>query len=388
MSLEKAIASCREAAEDLSFAAVHRWKGSHPTGKVVGYFPVYTPVEVIHAAGMLPVAILGGGNRIEVKHADSRLPSFICSIPRTSLEMAAVGALDFMDAMLFHPICDVARNLTQIWNRNFAHHRPDLLYLPQNIATPGTVDYIHSEYQRLQHSLEALGGVQVTEAALSHSLELFNRQRRLFRELYRVRRETPWLLSAAECYVLVRAGTVLSVEDHLPLLEEVVAGFPHRQTKPMDKIRVVFEGAFCEQPPIEFIEVVEEVCYIVDDDFVRGIRWFEDDVPMDGDPLHALARSYRDLFAYTSIQHDERYSKPVGLLARVRRGTAQAVILCPPKFCEPALDDQVLFAMALDKENIPHLSMEFEEKMTSFEDVRIQVETFAESLLFYADKGA
>ena len=116
-----------------------------------------------------------------------------------------------------------------------------------------------------------------------------------------------------------------------------------------------------------------------------SLRWMEGEVPEgESDPLYALARSYRDLFSYASIQHDERRPKAEGFMEKCRRGRVQAAILCPPKFCEPGLDDQVLFAQALDREGIPYLSMEFEEKMTTFEQLRLQVETFAESLLFYA----
>jgi len=54
----------------------------------------------------------------------------------------------------------------------------------------------------------------------------------------------------------------------------------------------------------------------------------------------------------------------------------------PAKFCEPALFDYVIFRRELEKENIPHLLIEFEEKMWTFERTRGEVETFVESLLF------
>lgn len=31
----------------------------------LGHFPVYFPEELAHAAGLLPVAVLGGGNKLE-----------------------------------------------------------------------------------------------------------------------------------------------------------------------------------------------------------------------------------------------------------------------------------------------------------------------------------
>ena len=49
--------------EDLSFTAAREWKARAPSRKVVGYMPIYVPRELIHAAGFLPLGILGGGDR-------------------------------------------------------------------------------------------------------------------------------------------------------------------------------------------------------------------------------------------------------------------------------------------------------------------------------------
>ena len=56
---------CLALHEDLDFNAVKQWKAANPGRKVIGYMPVYVPRELIHAAGMLPVGILGGGDGLE-----------------------------------------------------------------------------------------------------------------------------------------------------------------------------------------------------------------------------------------------------------------------------------------------------------------------------------
>ena len=50
--------------------------------------------------------------------------------------------------------------------------------------------------------------------------------------------------------------------------------------------------------------------------------------------------------------------------------------------CEPGLEEQVAYTDALDKHKIPYFLSEFEENMTSFEHLELQVETFLENLLF------
>ena len=87
MGIDGLIARYKEALEDSPLDQVATWKSKHPGAKVVGCYPVYTPVELIHAAGMLPIGIVGGGNRLEIAHADSRFQSFVCSIVKSTLEL-------------------------------------------------------------------------------------------------------------------------------------------------------------------------------------------------------------------------------------------------------------------------------------------------------------
>ena len=57
---------CQRLFDDLDFSAVKAWKAAAPGRKAIGYMPVYVPREIIHAAGMLPVGIMGGGDSLEV----------------------------------------------------------------------------------------------------------------------------------------------------------------------------------------------------------------------------------------------------------------------------------------------------------------------------------
>ena len=70
------------------------------------------------------------------------------------------------------------------------------------------------------------------------------------------------------------------------------------------------------------------------------------------------------------------------LLERIRASGADAAILTAAKMCEPGLEEQVAYTRALDEADIPYFVSEFEENMTSFEQLEIQVETFVENLLF------
>jgi benzoyl-CoA reductase subunit C len=349
---------------------------------VAGYFPVYFPEELVHAAGLLPHALLGGGSRMEVRFADARIGSFVCSICRSTAELGLSGALGGMRSFFATPICDPAKHMVGIWERNLPEQDPQLLALPQNANAPGAVRYVYDEYQRLREVLAGRVGHAISDDAIRASIHIYNENRRLQRELYRIKRDDPARLSTIETYLLVRAGTRLRRERHNALLRAALRTLPERAVRPLDKPRVVFLGGFCEQPPIEMIETIEDACFIVDDDLLIGQRWIVEDVPEEGDPVWALAESYIERSAASPVQYDARKGKEEVLMRLLHEARAEAAILTAAKFCEPGLDDQLALSRRLDAEKVPYLVLEFEEKMTSFEQMAMQVETFAESLLF------
>ncbi len=383
MSVEAVLERCQQVVEDPHYGEAEAWKRAVPGRRIVGCFPVYTPLEILHAGGMMPLGMFGAGNTIEIAHADARFQSFVCSIAKTTLELGMQERLKLLDAPLFSSICDVARNLSSVFVRNFPDLHVVYLHYPQNMTSPAAVDYTVSEYRRLGRNFEAALGATVTDAALAESLGVYNRWRAQLRALYAFRRDFPHLLSTVELARLVRAGTLMPVEAHLPLVEEVLEALPSRTGRPRDRIRVVVESAFCEQPPLALLEVLEEAgCSIVDDDLITGWRWFLEDVPAAGDPWRSLAESYITRSTYSSVRHDGPRPRSEGLVRKVRAAKADAVIFLPAKFCEPALFDYVLYRQALEREGIPHLVVEFEEKMWTFERTRNEIETFVESMLF------
>jgi benzoyl-CoA reductase subunit C len=382
-AVENLVSQYRETLENSPLDLAADWKRQHPDKKLVGCYPVYTPVELIHAAGMLPVGVIGAGNRLEIAHADSRFQSFVCSIVKSTLELGLTERLKLLDGIVFHSICDPARNLGSVFKRNFPGLMVEYIHFPQNMTSTHAIDYLTAEYKRLSASYEQLSGQTITDEALGDSITLYNRQRHLVRELYAIRREAPQNLSTVECYVLTRIGTLLPPEEHISILEQAIPQLRQRSEKPKDRIRVVLEGSFCEQPPIELLDGLEAAgCYILDDDFLIGWRWFPEEIPTSGDPVRNLANAYINQSVYSGVKHDTREPKSKHLIDKYKETGASAVLILAAKFCEPALFDYALYKRALEKEGIPHLCLEFEEKMWIFDKARTEVETFVESMLF------
>ncbi|MBT6136464.1 MAG: benzoyl-CoA reductase subunit C, partial [Rhodospirillaceae bacterium] len=292
-STSEIVARCQALYEDLNFTSARQWKEAEPGRKVIGYMPVYIPREIIHAAGMLPLGVLGGGDQLEVIHGDAYYQSYICRIPRSTIELGVSGRLDFVDGMLFPSICDVIRNLSGMWKMMFPEVYAKYFDVPQTYEDEIGGRFYENEITDFLHDIEEIGGRKVSEADLRNSIEVYNQNRRLIGQLYELRARTPWQAPAAEVYVVVRAGMVLPVEEHSRLVEQYIAAAEAESRPVRDNCRVIVQGSFCEQPPLNLVKSIEMAgCYIVDDDYMLVTRWLMDDVPLEGDPIANLASSF------------------------------------------------------------------------------------------------
>ena len=374
--LDEILHLSRELVEDPTYPTVKQWRADG--GKVLGHFQVYFPEEIAHAAGMLPVKLRGA--QTDGTESESRFGSYLCSIIKTSLDIALTKNIE-LDLFVTHPICDAARNLGAIWGRNFGY-KCQILYLPQNPNSEFAQEYLRNEYKRLAGDIEAVAGVTIDDDALAKSVAVYNRSRALMRKLYDVRRESPWLLASDEALALVALAGFLPREEYNDFLETVIAMVEAREATKQDKMRVVFEGGFCETPPLDLLQTVSRSCYVVDDDLMIGLRFLVEDVATDGDVLRNLAYAYIEKSSYSPVQHDLRKPKEKMLLERIHNADAEAVILASAKMCEPGLEEQVAYSKALDAESIPYFISEFEENQSTFDHLAIQLETFVENIMF------
>ena len=380
------IERCQTLFDDLDFGAVKRWKEAAPGRKAIGYMPIYVPRELIHAAGMLPVGILGGGDSLEVIQGDAYYQSYICRIPRSTIELGLTGRLDCLDGMLFPSICDVIRNLSGMWQILFKDKYVKYFDVPQNyVDSVGGNFYIH-EMQALRDDLGRLRGAPVTDAELNASIAVYNDNRAAVRELYAYRSDKPWQAPTSEVYLLLRAGMVLPPEEHTVLVREYIAATDKEPRPKRDNARVVINGSFCEQPPLGLIKSIEmSGCYIVDDDFMLVTRWLLDDVPADADPLDELSKAFLHRSASTAAKYETtREEKGVFLMKQVKTRGAEGVIFAAPSFCDPALLERPMLQDVLGKHKIPYTAFKYAENTGQMAPIREQAGTFADSIKLWS----
>jgi len=384
--LASLIERTQELHDDLELKAVRRWKEAVPGRKAIGHMPIYVPRELIHAAGMLPVGIVGAGDRLEIIRGDAYFQSYICHIPRSTIELALTHRLDALDGMLFPSICDVIRNLSGMWTMLFPERYVRYVDLPQNFDPEVGGLYWRRELEKLRDDFDQLTGRTIADEALRHSIAVYNENRLVIRELYRARSRQPWFFPTSEVYLMLRAGNLLPPEDHTVLLREylrMAAMESHRHER--DQSRVVLVGMFCEQPPLGLLLTLERAgCWVVDDDLLLGLRWIMGEISCAGDPLQALVEAFLTKSAETAARYLPDGQHGGALVESVRRNRAEGVIFCAPSFCDPALLEQPMLITRLDREGIPHTQFKYSEDTGQFAVTREQAGTFSDSIRLWS----
>lgn len=387
-SITAAIETCKAVSFDLNFSRAKEWKSNEADRVLIGYMPVYFPREIVHAANGLAVGIFGAGDRKQIIKGDAYYQSYICRLPRGIIELALDGNFKEFDGFAFPAICDVIRNLSGMFQLlrvgKFIHY----MDYPQNFIPQIGGTFYKNEINTVLSGIKKINNVEVTAARLNNAIRLFNKNRNLIEKIYNLRQEFPWRLTAEDLYYVIRAGMMIPVEEHNDILEEVYDFIQEDLVKPMDKIKVIVSGAFCEQPPISLIKTIEMAgCYIVDDDFMLGSRWIKGDIPDDtDDPVEALSHAYLTMSTFSSSVYDVGNPKEERLIALVNERKADGVIFAAPSFCDPALLDLPVLQKACDSRNVRYVSFQYSENTGQFKNIKEQVGAFADSIRLWSDE--
>jgi len=341
--------------------------------KILGYFCTYTPIEMIHAAGFVPVRILGGGTSTD--RAASLTPIFICPYLRKALEKALRGEYDFLSGVIQGYTCDVACGVINIWEMNVPGELYHTLPMPYQ-DSPEARKYFRQALAELGERLNGIGGC-LTDEALAASLDLYGEIRRLSLELYRLRSQGRLALPAADFLTVVQAGLVTPPEDYLPMLEAFVAAAQERPSAEENGIPVLVSGSVIDEPRV--LEILEASgARVVGDDLCTGLRGFSPPTGRGEDPVDRLMdRHFKRFPCPARMKAQER--APV-LVDLVNGSRAKGVVFFLQKFCTPHLADLPVVLDALQAEGVRGLVVEMEETGLNEGQLRTRVESFLEML--------
>ena len=387
-TLKEIVDFCKFHSFDLNFTRAKAWKEEKAGRVLVGYMPIYFPREIIHAAGGMAVGVFGGGDIKQIIKGDAYYQSYICHIPRSIMELALDKHMDHFDGFIFPSICDVIRNLSGIFKQKKIGKFVKYMDFPQNFLPQIGGVFYQQEMQHVLKYIKEINGVEVTTEALNHSIDLYNKNRQMIDFIYKIRQDFPWRLSIIDVYHIIRAGTVITVEEHNEILEQVCEHIKKDIGVRQDKIKIVISGAFCEQPAMGLIKAIEDAgCYVVDDDYMLGSRMILGDVDAtSANPLEAISNSYIKQSQYSSSIYDIDNPKEYRLAKIVKDRGANGVIFASASFCDPSLLDAPIFQNAFNKMGIRYIAFQYSENINQYKVIKEQVGAFADSIKLWDDE--
>jgi benzoyl-CoA reductase subunit C len=355
-------------------AYARQWK-ERTGGKVIGYFCTYAPEELMYAANILPVRILGSH---EVQNVtEPHIFGMFCPFCRDCLAQGLQGRYEYLDGIMIAQSCLHIRQTFTSWQKHVPIDYSYYLPMPHHVQSRHAAPFLAKELALFQASLEDWLGRKIAAPALENAIDIYNRNRQLLWRVYETRQAAAPPLSGEEALEIVLAAQMVDKLDHNAALESLLAKLPERRPSRPTGARLMILGS--EDDDIEFIHMVESCgATFVIDDHCTGTRYFWNNTDPDGDPLDRLARRYvqrvpcptKDWPARTRVPHAVALAKKYG---------AQGAIVMQQKFCDPHEADVPALTKALNDAGLKTLFLEFDVTVP-IGQFKVRVEAFLEML--------
>ena len=350
------------------------WK-ERTGGKVIGCFCSYVPEELLVAANILPVRVLGSHEPQDV--TEPHIFGMFCPFCRDVLAQGLKGRYNYLDGITLSQSCLHLRQAYTSWKMHVPAPFNFYLYMPNKVQTPAAKPYLTGELAKYKAALEELIGREITTADLDRGIEVLNRNRRLMHEIYEYRKMDSPLVTGLEAMYMTTSSMWVDKEEHSTEIEKVLAELPARQMDRDAGARLMIVGS--ENDDTAFINMVESVGgTIVIDDHCTGSRYFWNETIPEEDRLVAIADRYVKRPACPTKDWEERTRFP-HILQLAQDYNVQGAILIQQKFCDPHECDIPVLKKYLNDNDIPTLFLEFDVTVP-LGPFRIRVEAFLEMI--------
>ena len=132
------------------------WK-AETGGKVLGYLCTNLPEELIYAAGVLPIRLLGS-NEPETETRQYMFSGAFCTFARDCFAQALRRRYEYIDGLSYGYCCIHARQVFESWRRHLPVYFSYQLRVPNNLLNPHAKDFITGEIEIFKQSLETWTG--------------------------------------------------------------------------------------------------------------------------------------------------------------------------------------------------------------------------------------
>lgn len=349
------------------------------TGKaLVGVFPIRTPEEIVYAAGCVPIGMWGG--HTEITQADKYLQGFCCSIMRINVEHALRGVYNDVKAVIIPTFCDTMKCIVENWKLALPQIPTIAFAYPQHHKLPAGMEFTIDEIKRVKHELELALHKIITKEQVEEAFCVYEEWRKTMREFTELAAEHPEIITAKKRYAIMKAGCYMDKAVYTEMVKEINEGLKAEAASAFKGVRTIVTGIMVE--PTDVLDVFEENgIAIVGDDLAIGSRLWRTPAREEVEDVYQkMAYMIHDIEGDTFFFEPEK-KKGGMLIEMTKEKKADAAIVMMMKFCDPEEYDYPIYKAELEKAGIPQLYLEFDQQLSTFEQIRTRVQSFTEMLL-------
>ena len=346
--------------------------------RVFGWLCTYVPEEIIHAAGILPIRIVGYTQETELDDGNAYLYINNCSFSRSCFQMGIRGEYDFLDGVVGGSTCDGARRLFDLWRHYIGTPFYHVLTVPRKY-TEKAQDLFFQEVRQFKEHLEEFLGTKITDEQLLHSIELYNEFRTLMKQLYDLRRLDNPPISGAETLEVLNASFRMPKELFNQWAKELLGELSKSGNSHKGRARIMLIGSVLTNPA--FVQAIEDQGgLVVTDELCTSTRYWGDPVVLDSarSPVEAISRRYLGNFPCARMfPSEERFRRIIDYATEFK---VDGVISQIIRYCVPYNHDLPLLTKRLKEKGIPTLALDVEYGTSGSGQIATRVQAFLEIL--------
>ena len=352
--------------------------------KVMGYLSVLCPVEIITAAGMVPLRLKGNVAEAITK-GGAYMETIVCPFVRNVFDAAVKGRYSFLDGIVLPHQCDSIDRTNDVWSYTLNLPYWHFLNFPHVTDDP-SIEFTSEILRVFIRTLEEFTGKRITNETINEAIKAHNENRRLMRELYALRKANPPGISGVEMMYVLVAAMSLPVNESSALITAVRKEVKERKGIANSRKRIMLIGDQIDNAAM--IEAIEGAgAALVMDDLSIGSKMYWQDVDVTDDPVEGIALRYlRKLKIPTTYVSDgadyqENLEIRFGHMTRyIKDFGIDGVILFIYKYCDPYGFEVPSIKSFIEATGTPVLYLEDEYSISTLVRLKTRIEAFLEMI--------
>ncbi len=353
--------------------------------KVVGCLCSYTPIELILAAGAIPVGLCGTTQE-PIAKAEEILSADQCPKVKATFGRAVSGTCPLFplaDCILAETTCDGRKKMYEL----LARYTPmQVMDLPQKPEEPEALPHWRSQIAKAKAFLELQLKTTITDDDLRRAIGLTNRERLLMQAIYACCAHTPPPLMGLDfARIISKVRHFTNFQAHLDVLEQLLAELRLRIRQgrfacDAQRPRILWTGLGSSLGCSKVLELVEDAGgVVVCQEGCGGMTRMEDLVDETIDPLTAIARRYLGVTCACMSPNSARFADLRRLVSEFK---IDGVIDLAWQFCQPfEIESYRVKELISEELGLPFLHVVTDYSESDVGQLRIRVEGFMEQIL-------